>query len=116
MTVSGSSGSESQSTKCDDENVLSERRVKHGDRLSDGKMRCTEVLRRANVSEMKILIETVVMKEKFDRPGSKIPLPFICNSLKMPKRPIPEHKTAPRIPQAGDLSPGHLRHGHGKAI
>ena len=62
MTVSGSSGSESQSTKCDDENVLSERRVKHGDRLSDGKMRCTEVLRRANVSEMKILIETVVMK------------------------------------------------------
>lgn len=62
MTVSGSSGSKSQSTECDDENVLSERRVKHGDRLSDGKMRCTEVLRRANVSEMKILIETVVMK------------------------------------------------------
>ena len=62
MTVSGSSGSKSQSTECDDENVLSERRVKHGDRLSDVKMRCTEVLRRANVSEMKILIETVVMK------------------------------------------------------
>jgi hypothetical protein len=32
------------------------------------------------------------------------------------KRPIPDHETAPRIPQAGDLSPGHLRHGHGKAI
>ena len=62
VAVSGSSGSKSQSTERDDENVLSERRVKHGDRLSDGKMRCTEVLRRANVSEMKILIETVVMK------------------------------------------------------
>ena len=116
MTVSGSSGSKSQSTECDDENVLSERRVKHGDRLSDGKMRCTEVLRRANVSEMKILIEAVVMRKKSDRPGSKILLPFICHSLKMRKRLIPEYRTAPRIPQAGDLSPGHLRHGHGKAI
>jgi len=32
------------------------------------------------------------------------------------KRPIPVYRTAPRIPQAGDLSPGHLRHGHGEAI
>jgi hypothetical protein len=45
VTVSGSSGSKSQSTERDDENVLSERRVKHDDRLSDGTMRCTEVLR-----------------------------------------------------------------------
>jgi len=45
VTVSGSGGSKSQCAEGDDENVLSERRVKHGDRLSDGQMRCTEVLR-----------------------------------------------------------------------
>jgi hypothetical protein len=41
VTVSGSGRSKSECAESDDENVLSERRVKHGDRLSDGMMRCT---------------------------------------------------------------------------
>jgi hypothetical protein len=117
VTVSGSSGSKSQSAESDDENVLSERRVKHGDCLIDGTMRCTEVLRRANVSEMEILVETVVL-EKNQIDQELDPVTFYMPLLKdaIPPGLYRSMRMAPRIPQAGDLSPGHLRHGHGKAI
>jgi hypothetical protein len=63
---------------------------------------------------MKILVECCDEKNSVDQEQE-------CSTSYMPylevaKRPISVYRAAPRIPQAGDLSPGHLRHGHGEAI
>jgi hypothetical protein len=54
-------------------------------------MRCTEVLRRANVSEIKILIETVVLeKNQIDQELDSVT--FYMLFLKRRQRPIPQYK------------------------
>jgi len=66
------------------------------------------------VLELKILVETVVMKG-IRLTNSRILTPLYAIPQTC-QRPTPEYRMAPRIPQAGDLSPDHVRNGYGKAI